>query len=67
MRTSRRHRSLNAPARVVVRLTIADPNYHVALFRNHQKIIEQKNAADYDYIQTVAQKIQVKRRTPASE
>jgi hypothetical protein len=36
-------------------LRITPPNYHAALISNHQKIVEQKDAADY--IQKVEKKV----------
>lgn len=44
-------------------LQITPPNLHAALISNHQKIVEQKDAADY--IQKVEEKIAAQRQNPA--
>jgi hypothetical protein len=43
-------------------LKITPPTYHAALISNHQKLVEQKDAADY--IQKVEDKIVSRRKTP---
>jgi phospholipase C len=42
-----------------------NPSYHPALISNHQKIVEQKDAADY--IQTVEHQIALRRKNPPAE
>jgi phospholipase C len=46
-------------------LKITQPDYHAALISNHQKLVEQKDAADY--IQKVADKIVSRRATPSGQ
>jgi hypothetical protein len=43
-------------------LKMNPPNYHAALISNHQKLVEQKDAADY--IQTVEEKVASRRGNP---
>jgi phospholipase C len=43
-------------------LKMTPPNYHAALISNHQKLIEQRDAANY--IQTVEDKVASRRATP---
>jgi len=43
-------------------MKITDLNYHAALISNHQKMVEQKDAADY--IQKVADRIASQRESP---
>jgi phospholipase C len=43
-------------------LKITPPDYHAALISNHQKLVEQKDAADY--IQKVEEKIVAQRKAP---
>jgi hypothetical protein len=44
-------------------LQITPPIYHAALISNHQKLVEQKDAADY--IQKVEKKVASRRASPA--
>jgi phospholipase C len=46
-------------------LQITPPNYHAALISNHQKLVEQKDAADY--IQKVEGKIASRREAPPDQ
>jgi phospholipase C len=46
-------------------LKITEPTYHAALISNHQKLVEQKDAADY--IQKVEDKVVSRREAPPDE
>jgi hypothetical protein len=46
-------------------LNLNPPAYHAALISNHQKIVEQKDAADY--IESVENQIAARRKASASK